>query len=46
MTTVVQELARTVVATKLAYWDAQRALELATVREGATEWTDRTSDAV
>lgn len=46
MTSDVQRLAREVVASKAAYWDAQRALEKATVPEGETEWTDRTSDAV
>ena len=46
MTTEVQRLAREVVAAKLAFWNAQLALEKATAREGETEWMDRTSDAV
>jgi hypothetical protein len=46
MTTESQRLAREVLAAKVAFWDALRALEMATVREGETEWTDRTSDAV
>lgn len=46
MTTEVQRLAREVLAAKVAFWDALRSLEKATVREGETEWTDRTSDAV
>lgn len=46
MTTEVQRLAREVLAAKVAFWDALHSLEKATVREGETEWTDRTSDAV
>lgn len=46
MTTEAQRLAREVLTAKVAFWQALRALEKATVRQGESDWTDRTSDAV
>jgi hypothetical protein len=41
-----QKLARAAIRAKLAYWDANRALEMATCKRGQDEWSDRINDSV